>query len=235
MTSNIFGNRLKMLRTQKGLTQEEFAIQFSDFIGRKKPYSLMAISHWEKGRKKPRHSYIEAIADFFGVSVSVFFDNSRIPSDNNEVSPLNTNQIDTGRIDFYHNNPLYCVFKDKSHKDEWGLCNSKDQYIYFLDREPISFETLRIKKDNIELYAIQPYGSVEKERRREKTLTISKIKKAEKVWVQMNSFDDFVRGRYNGWYYNNRSKTCLININGEVLPYEGNGYSYNAYLEEFDG
>ncbi len=238
MNSNIIGNKIKMLRNERGLKQGEFATELSIFMGRKKVYKLPTISAWETGRKIPPIATLQEIADFFNIEVKDLIGNSKIEatidvdSDIPKEASINANMININKLAFYHNLPLYCVFKDKSRKDEWSLCDCNKQQLIFIDREPIPFELLEEKKEVIELYTIQPYGSVEKERRIDRSLTVTKIKKAEKVWVEMNTFDDFVRGRYNGWYFNNKAKTCLININGEVLPYEGNGYSYNAYLEE---
>ena len=240
MVSNIIGNKIKMLRNERGLKQEEFAQELSIFMGRKKVYKLPTVSAWETGRKIPPISTLQNIADFFNVDIKELVGNTQISSvsakyeDIPNDTAINANQVNPDKLVHYHNLPLYCIFKDKSRKDEWGLCDCNKQQIFFIDRPPLSFSEIETKKESIELYTIQPYGSIEKERRIDKALTITKIKKADRVWVEMNTFDDFVRGRYNGWYYNNRTKTFLVNVHGEALPYEGNGYSYNAYLEELD-
>ena len=229
-----------MLRNERGLKQGEFAEELSIFMGRKKVYKLPTVSAWETGRKIPPLATLQNIADFFNIDVKELVGNTKLnlsaPSEEGEPidTVINTNMINIGRISHYHNLPLYCVFQDKSRKDEWSLCDCNKQQLIFTDRDPISFVELEEKKDVIELYTIQPYGSIEKERRIEKSLTVTKIKKAEKVWVEMNTFDDSIRGLYNGWYYNDPNKTSLINALGLVLPYTGNGYSYNAYLEELN-
>ena len=238
MNSNIVGNKIKMLRTNKGLRQSDFARELSIFMGRKKEYKLVTVSSWETGYKMPPLNTLRNIADFFNVDISELIGNTELKTPvitedtNSAEAHINANMVNIDRIAFYHNQPLYCIFKDKSRKDEWSLCDCNKQQLIFIDREPITFEQLTEKRDDISLYTIQPYGSIEKERRIERSLTVPKIKAADKVWVEMNTFDDFVRARYNGWYYNNKNKTCLINPLGEVLPYEGNGYSYKAYLEE---
>ena len=240
MVSNIIGNKIKMLRNERGLKQGEFAEELSIFMGRKKVYKLPTVSAWETGRKIPPLATLQNIADFFNIDVKELVGNTKLsapaPNENEEPGDtvINANMINIGRLSYYHNLPLYCIFKDKSRKDEWSLCDCNKQQLMFIDRDPISFIELEEKKDVIELYTIQPYGSIEKERRIDKSLTVTKIKNADKVWVEMNTFDDYVRGQYNGWYYNDKNKTCLINAMGLVLPYTGNGYSYNAYLEELN-
>lgn len=54
------GERIKELRTEKGLSQERLARQ----IG----VSQKAIDYWERGVNEPKASYILALCDFFDVS-----------------------------------------------------------------------------------------------------------------------------------------------------------------------
>lgn len=54
------GERIKELRTEKGLSQEGLARQ----IG----VSQKAIDYWEHGVNEPKASYILALCDFFDVS-----------------------------------------------------------------------------------------------------------------------------------------------------------------------
>jgi transcriptional regulator with XRE-family HTH domain len=240
MVSNIIGNKIKMLRNERGLKQGEFAEKLSIFMGRKKVYKLPTVSAWETGRKIPPLATLQNIADFFNIDVKELVGNTKLnaasSSDDDELidTAINANIINIGKLSFYHNRPLYCVFKNKSRKDEWSLCDCNKQQLIFIDRDPISFEELKENKDVIELYTIQPYGSIENEYRIEKALTVSKIKKADKVWVAMKTFDDYVIGKYNGWYYNDKDRDCLINATGLILPYTGNGDSYRAYLEELN-
>ncbi len=56
-----FGNKLNKLRKQRGLTQQELAIQLN--------YSDKAISKWERGESLPDTYTLYLIADFFSVSI----------------------------------------------------------------------------------------------------------------------------------------------------------------------
>lgn len=59
-----FGKRLKELRQEKGLTQEELAKEF--FTSRQN------ISSWENGKTYPNMTDLIHLSDFFGVSLDVF-------------------------------------------------------------------------------------------------------------------------------------------------------------------
>ena len=56
-----FKTRLKELRTEKGMSQEE--------IGKLLNMSKMAISHWEKGNSEPSIEQLKFLACFFDVTV----------------------------------------------------------------------------------------------------------------------------------------------------------------------
>ena len=55
-----FGNRLKELRGEKGLSQHALALEIK--------YSQQVVSNWETGSAEPTASAIVAVAEFFDVS-----------------------------------------------------------------------------------------------------------------------------------------------------------------------
>lgn len=57
----MFGERIKELRKQKGLSQEELGQYFS--------ISGPAVSKWESGNSEPDNVTLLKLSDFFGVSV----------------------------------------------------------------------------------------------------------------------------------------------------------------------
>ena len=70
LRSNIsaFGQRLRTIRREKGYSMERFCEEFN-----KNSPSVLAkstISRWEAGAREPMLSYVEALAQFFGVSVA---------------------------------------------------------------------------------------------------------------------------------------------------------------------
>ena len=67
------GNRIKYLRTQKGLSQTEMAETFAQYVGKSSPFSNMTISSWESGRKMPPAETYMQLAAFFGVTTDYLF------------------------------------------------------------------------------------------------------------------------------------------------------------------
>lgn len=57
-----FGARLQRLRIRKGLSQIDIAAHLG--------VSAPSISGWEKGRSRPKHARLDALADLLGVSLS---------------------------------------------------------------------------------------------------------------------------------------------------------------------
>ena len=53
--------RLRLLRTERGMKQTEMAKQFSQ--------SLRAYQYYEAGTRRPEYSHLLALADFFNVSL----------------------------------------------------------------------------------------------------------------------------------------------------------------------
>lgn len=74
-------NRLKALRTEKGITQDQLA----DIINKRlkeneKPISKMVISNWENNKHTIKPDKAQQLADFFGVSVGYLLGYSAIPA-----------------------------------------------------------------------------------------------------------------------------------------------------------
>lgn len=62
---NIFGNRLKELRTEKDITGED--------LGKILNVTKAAISNWESGNRSPDSNTVIKIADFFDVSLDYLY------------------------------------------------------------------------------------------------------------------------------------------------------------------
>ena len=56
-----FCDRLKNLRKERGLTQDQLAVKTN--------ISQTAISNWEAGNRSPSIEYVIALAHYFGVSL----------------------------------------------------------------------------------------------------------------------------------------------------------------------
>lgn len=68
MSDEIFdiGKKLKDLRTEKGLTQEELAKLLS--------INSVTYLHYEKNQRRPSYELLIKIADFYGVTLDYLFD-----------------------------------------------------------------------------------------------------------------------------------------------------------------
>lgn len=67
-----FGTRLKYLRKQDNVTQQELASSLG--------ISKSTISMYENGNREPDFETLESIADFFNVPMNTFFPNGKAPS-----------------------------------------------------------------------------------------------------------------------------------------------------------
>lgn len=60
-----FGERLKKLRSESGLTQEALADRLSELLPEGEGISISSISMWENGNRTPESDTQDLIADFF--------------------------------------------------------------------------------------------------------------------------------------------------------------------------
>ena len=65
-----FGSRLKYLRKQEDITQEQLAKSLG--------VAKSTISMYENGRREPDFEAIEAISDFFNVNMRTFFPDGKV-------------------------------------------------------------------------------------------------------------------------------------------------------------
>lgn len=73
---NYFGTRLKYLRKQDNMTQQQLA----DALG----ISKSTISMYENGNREPDFETVEAFADYFNVNMSTFFPVEDVPLVNHD-------------------------------------------------------------------------------------------------------------------------------------------------------
>ncbi len=66
MINNEFGENLKMLRIQAGLSQRE--------LGRRLGFCNQTVSFWESGSREPDFDTLIRLAKFFDVSLDVLLD-----------------------------------------------------------------------------------------------------------------------------------------------------------------
>ena len=64
-----FNERLKLLRTEKNLSQQDLADQISLILGGSKSCSKSSINMYERGEREPDASTLCRFADFYGVTL----------------------------------------------------------------------------------------------------------------------------------------------------------------------
>jgi len=100
------GQRIKKLRIELDLNQQEFTKQFND----KYNYSLTkaAISHYETDKRTPEISVIRHFAEFFNVSLDYLLGASNIKNPNVEVyaqafHSISTEELTQEEVDLLEN------------------------------------------------------------------------------------------------------------------------------------
>ncbi|MDV5973878.1 UNVERIFIED_CONTAM: helix-turn-helix transcriptional regulator [Streptococcus canis] len=65
---NTIKNRLRALRNQKGLTQDELVSELNSKLNDgEKPITKMTVSNWENNKHAIKPDKAQALADYFGV------------------------------------------------------------------------------------------------------------------------------------------------------------------------
>ncbi len=236
----IFANRLAILRQEKGMTQEEFAKDFSEFIGRDTTYSLLAVSSWEIGSKLPTLHVAINIARYFNVSADWLFglteekDTGRQDKKDRKTpsaSAMEANLIiKDNQLKGFDKQPVYVVFGNQELHNRWGILDWHKNRLVFSD-------AIMQLKPNLDctLYANIPDAERSPQYNVRKPLSMSQILKKEKnerVWVEMRSMDGIIKAKYNGWYAVNPETRCLESFMGVFLPLDRLSISFDVYSSE---
>ncbi len=231
--SNTLANRLALLRHEKGLTQQELANILSELENRERSYSLLSVSGWESGDKYPPVKVLLALCEYFNVSSDYLLGLTEEPGNKNITAASRTDAdthekpnylITYNELKSFHKEPVYVVFNDKSFEDAWGTYDAVKNRIVFTN------QYLYITKDlNCNYYTKMPDELAKPKYSLRRRLSMGQLVKSGKVWIEMITTSEYVRGQYDGWYRVNENSTCLINSQGLTLPFEGLNVSYNAY------
>lgn len=232
-----FPNRLALLRNQKGLTQEELANIISDIVNRKRGYSLLSVSGWETGDKQPTIEVLCVLCDYFNVTPNYLLGFEDDPG-SSKIAPATVKTgkkgvikpdyvITYNKLPNFDGEPIYVVFNELQSANRWGILNMSKERIVF------GGDYITLRKDlNCTYYTNIPEDEKKPKYGVKKRLTVSQIRKSERVWVEPITPDKEIKGKYTGWFHNNENKSCLINAIGLTLPYDGLSISYNAYSGE---
>lgn len=108
---NYIGTRLKYLRKQDDITQQQLA----DALG----VGKSTISMYENGNREPDFETLEKLADYFNVPMSTFFPSGELPT--NASSYVNSDPELTAYLEELRTRPemrmLFSVAKDATKED----------------------------------------------------------------------------------------------------------------------
>ena len=138
-------NRLKALRTEKGITQDKLATIINEKLKEnEKPISKMVISNWENNKHTIKPEKAQILADFFGVSVSSLLGYG------DEVMTFNSG----AEFEEYRNN----LIKRLNTKERLEKKLGKSTEQYKLDKKTI--EQIELIKQRInQKYGINSHGN----------------------------------------------------------------------------
>lgn len=92
----MFDKRLKQLREETGLTQEELA--------KKLNISRGTYAHYETGKREPKFETLQHLATYFNVSVDYLLGKSLLRNYNEKIAfHLNTDGLDLGDLEVIQN------------------------------------------------------------------------------------------------------------------------------------
>lgn len=230
----ITASRIKMLRIERGESQQQFAENFSEFMGRATVISVMTVSCWESGRKLPPFDTMLWIQKYYGCSLDYLAGISNVrevdgdiekAKSENEKSPqadIRTNiEIPFRDLSEYDGQPVYVEFPTNQYRDRWGIVNFANKTIRFADLDmEINSKCRYFEYITPEAVTIRSLAHHQ--------LNLKDVMLLDRVWIESLSRDPVVKGEITGWYKHSPDKTFLYNEKGFTLSYEGLGVGYNA-------
>ncbi len=223
--NSVTASRIKQLRQDRGLSQEQFGDSFAEFLSREQSYSLMTISNWETGRKLPPADTIISLAQYFGCSTDYILglsnDPSTIRTDNSVVNINQKIEVPYSDLPKYDGQALYIKFPDNAMKSQYGLIDFANKQIVLIN--------FKMQLNNkCTFYKTVPQEELTIRSQASHLLNLKDIKRSDNVYIQSLSPDPLLQGEVSGWYHNDISGKFLINDAGRTLSYEGLGVTYNA-------
>lgn len=218
-TNTYIGNRLALLRKEKGLTQSEFCNEFTDFCNKKDVFLVSTVSSWEQNHRVPSPDVVIALAQYYGVSLDYLYN---ITDERNHTGGVEKQKTLNDIIKHsdapirkkdlikYNGLPVFVRFKRNTHLSQWGILNYNAGRIVCKD----FVVSLSIDVECYS-YAVQVPA-------RTQITSYQQLLSTPYIWIEMKSSDPEVSSQYNGRYQHNENHTCLINMeNSLTLKYEG--------------
>ena len=225
-TKIFIGTRLAALRSERGLTQADFCLEFAEFIGQSNVL-IPTLSSWEQNHRIPTLDTIISLAQFYGVSVDYLLGitDERIStgsvkkqSDIKNIFSHSDTPIKKSDLKKFNGLPVYVKFKKEDHLPQWGILNCNTERISCKDF------VVSLSAD-IECYAYALQLPV-----RTSITSYQQLLNTQYVWIEMISSDPEVSAKYNGRYTHNEDNSFLVNMcNGMLLRPEGLDTTFRAF------
>lgn len=235
VVGRILPERLQYARTQKGMTQAEVAyeLQAADVSENNGTITNQLISFFENGRRHVPLEYNVPLARILNVTVAYLQGLTQDPQSEkpDEIVPdeITTTEIPFNRLYQYDGRPVYVEFNRFAHESGWGIYDREKSRIVFKD---LIYKITPAAQVELKFFCISPEYFNKYYGRSRSSLTRDYAMKKEYVYIEMNTSDNVIRERYNGWYHHNETKTNFINDKGLVLPYDGFNISYTVYADK---
>lgn len=226
-TSLSLGTKIVQLRKEKGMTQADFAVAFSEFCGMQKVFQPTTISSWEQNHRYPSMPTIVQLSLYFGCSLDYLFGISdyRNNTGGKEKQQSLQNLIKYSEIPIlaedmpkYDGRPVFVKFKTNEHLNQWGILNYNKQKI--VCKEFVVSITVQV-----ECYAYDVQTPI-----RSQITSYNQMLNTEFLWIEMITADAEIRGIFNGRYTHTPDKKCLVKMENSLpLSYNGLNVSYRAF------
>ena len=242
--SNILGNRIQKLRSDKNWSQNDLALKLCEVMDQEEAMKPLTISSYETGKRLPTLPTLLGLSQLFEVSVDYLL-GADISDNKAKITKIVTNDDDNAQAspileldakipvreyEKYHGQPVFVKSSgSKPFISRWGLLDYYKKEVIFVENESINLTS------EYELYNVKPSITSVLESEGIYVLNLGQLMKLSPesfVWVELLNADAETKGLYRGYYRHNSHKSCLIGTNGLTLPYSGLGISYNAYFVE---
>lgn len=227
--SDKFHQRLKLLRSEKELTQADFAHQLGIFMGRSKKLSVSAVSSWESGSKQPDFTIISSIASFYGVSIQYLTGETDSRTEDVSMKPLFLEdfivEISVENLPLYDGKPVFLVFNSNKIKNCWGIYNADKETFSCRDQVYRNNASIRYFATDVVMDNL-----VKKDRR---PLDLEEFIKLQIFWVEYHGSTSDINTRFSGFYQHTKTKSGIINSEGNILPYAGLHLYYEVYRDRY--
>ena len=216
--------RLKELRKQHNMSQDEFAIAFSKFIKRK-PYRRSTVSTWETNKTPPKN-ILKQIAAFYGIPY-----NEIVTDEEPEETIDMENSVVVKADDLwkYDHEPVWCLFHEScggyDNYGRWGLIDASSKKIIFSASHNIPFHNINFKMYRRPLPFSFPADAISR------PLSVKEVALRKKIWIEPIGGDYQMRQMTKSWGKYQKATDSILCDTGIFYPMQMYGKSFLAFSE----